>query len=317
VSRADHRLAWAAALALACVESKGERGEGAHEDDVLDTALWPGPPPGLPTIDWSDLPADFSGQEVCYPGSDGAYEACIPTVDHSDEWGPAYDYPPPLDGDPQYSAPVRYIDLSATEAAPSLKLAPNFQLDELMQEHKGRFALFQVHTVETLQQMRDSIGGPLYINSAYRNVDYNAGVGGATWSRHQYGDAVDIRSDHADLDELADICADLGAGFTSIYTSHVHCDWRDTPLDASFYDDATAVAHVHEGVTARFITDDDGVGVAWTGFDEGTPRIEWTGFDADGLPVAQHRGERWTPDGDVVWIVAEVGRVVTLSGRTP
>jgi len=303
-------------LIVSCDGTKDDPGEGTDENDVHDTAVWPGPPPGLPGQSWEDLPALTSGQEVCYPGDDGAYSACLPTVDHHDDWGSAYDYPPPLEGDPLYSAPVRFIDLSADEADPRLKLAPNFQLDELMQEHKGRFALFQVHAVESIQLMREAIGGPLYINSAYRNVDYNEGVGGATWSRHQYGDAVDIRSDDASLDELADLCADLNAGFTSVYTSHVHCDWRDNALDTAFYDVAAA-AHLAEPVSATVSTEDEVLTVAWTGFDEGTPRIHWTGFDARGDVTAHAEGPSWSPPPTVTWIEVDVGRAVTLSGRTP
>lgn len=289
--------------------------EGPNEDDGRDTGT--DAIPGRPDIDWSDLPAIPSGREVCYPGSDAAYDVCIPTVEHSDEWGRSYAYPAPLDGDPQYTAPSRYLDLSAPEAGPLLQLAANFQLNELMEEYKGRFALFQVHTVETLQLMRDTIGAPIYINSAYRNVDYNAGVGGATWSRHLYGDAVDIRSDDASLEELADLCADLGAGFTSVYTSHVHCDWRDTPLDASFYDAATAVTHAHSTVEAHIVSTDGGLTLVWSGFDEGTPMIRWTGLSADGRTVAEHLGTDWIPPSEVSWIEVDVGRSLHLSSRAP
>ncbi len=303
-------------LATSCDSTKDDEGEGDREDDVHDTAVWPGPPPGLPGQSWDNLPAISSGQEVCYPGEDSAYTTCLPLVDHSDEWGPAYAYPVPLDDSPFYRAPVRFLDLSTDEADPRLKLAPNFQLDEFMEEYKGRFGLFQVHAVESIQLMREAIGGPLYVNSAYRNVDYNAGVGGATWSRHLYGDAVDIRSDDASLDELAELCEDLGAGFTSVYTSHVHCDWRDDALDLAFYD-AAVTAHLMEPASAAVVMEDERFTVTWTGFDEGTPQIQWTGFSAQGDVIADAQGPSWLPPSSVRWIEVDVGQAVVLREPIP
>lgn len=301
-------------LAVACADTKEREEEGANERDTGPRDTRPG---GQPSFDWSGVEAELSGEEVCYPGADGATEVCIPTVDHSDDWGPSYAYPPPLDGDPQYLAPSRYIDLSSAEASPRLQLATNFQLNELMQEYKGRFALFQVHAVESLQLLREAVGGPIYVNSAYRNVDYNAGVGGATWSRHLYGDAVDIRSDDASLEELADLCTDLGAGFTSVYTSHVHCDWRDTPLDPSFFDRAAAASPSPVPVAAELHIEEEGLRVSWSGFDEGRPQLWWTGFDADGQLVATHRDAHWTPPEAVVWLEVDVGRSLRLQHALP
>ena len=306
---------------VACQDTKKDRGEGADEDDPS-SAYDTGEPGGIDRpepIDWSSMPAEPAAEEVCYLGRDGAGTTCLPTVWWSAEWGDHYDYPPPLDGDPQYAAPVRYLDLSADEADPDLYVAPNFQLDELVQEHKGRFGLFQSHAVASLQDLRDTIGGALYINSAYRNVDYNAGVGGATWSRHQYGDAVDIRSDDASLSELAAMCEDLGAGFTSIYTSHVHCDWRDTPLDPAFYgarDSSGSSMHAHETVSADlYRVGTRGLAVETVGFDEGTPRMLWQALDAAGHVLAEGSGAVFdAPDGtDLVRV--DVGGAVTLAVR--
>jgi hypothetical protein len=197
---------------------------------------------------------------VCYPGADATYTACLPLVAWEAAWGEDYAYPDPLDGSAQYAAPTRFIDLDDPAADPSLPVAENFVLDELMQAWKGRFGVFQVHTVEKLQLMRDAIDGPLTVNSAYRNVTYNASVGGATWSRHQYGDAVDLASSAASLDALADLCEGLGAGYIGWYEAHIHCDWRDDPLDVGFYPtpaEATCGAPGRDGTV------------------DGTPRREW------------------------------------------
>lgn len=178
--------------------------------------------------------APEAGAEVCYPGPSDDYSMCFPLVDYVEEMGAAYDYPEPYEGSDQYRAPVRFIDLDPLDHG--LPLSPNFVVSEFMHRDKGQFGLYQVHAVESLQAIREATGGPLYTNSGYRNVTYNEGVGGAEWSRHMYGDAMDMYSDTVSLAELADICEDMGAGFTKLYTSHVHCDWRDDPLDFAFFE---------------------------------------------------------------------------------
>ena len=315
-------------LALACADSKDETREGPAESDpysVYDTAR-PDPEDSADSADtgtgtpggirWEDLPADAADEVVCYPGPALDDTVCLPTVAWSAEWGASYVYPEPLDGDPQYTAPVRFLDLYDPELASDLSLAPNFVLGEFMQDYKGRFALFQPHAVSSLQTLRDQVGGPIYLNSAYRNVDYNAGVGGATWSRHMYGDAVDMRSDNASLEELAALCADLGAGFTSVYTSHVHCDWRDSPLDPAFFDvpGGEAMAHASDASpSARVVRQPSGtLLVEPIGFDEGTPRIRWTARDEAGLVVEEATGLHWEPVSAAQRVELDVGGVLRL-----
>ncbi len=252
--------------------------------------------------------------EVCYLGADRAGTTCLPVVAWSAGWGSDYDYPDPLHGSLQYLAPVRFIDLST--ASKALYLAPNFQLDEFMQLWKGRYAVYQTHTVETLQAMRDHTGGAIVVNSGYRNVAYNASVGGATWSRHMYGDAVDMTSAVLGLTSLGDLCEDYGAGYVGLYTSHVHCDWRDDPLDPAFYDsgsgllDDLAPLPRHDASLAL----DDG---AWTapatGFDEGEPLRRWTAWDADGRLLVEDFGPRFVAPPDTARVEVEVGGQVLLS----
>ena len=121
---------------------------------------------------------DPSGQEACFPGADESWTTCLEVVDWDDAWGSDYDYPDPYNGSSQYLKPLRFIDLSAAD--PDLALAPNFVVDEFMQEWKGRFAIYQPHAVARMQQIRDRVGGAVTVNSGYRNVSYNASVGGAT-----------------------------------------------------------------------------------------------------------------------------------------
>ncbi len=249
--------------------------------------------------------------EVCYPGAAEDWTACVELVPYSASWGEDYTYPAPYNGSAQYSEPARFIDLASAD--PTLMLAPNFTLDEVMQEHKGRYALYQTHVMEYLQVIRDTTGAALYINSGYRNVSYNAGVGGATYSRHMYGDAVDMYSGVASLSELADICESLGAGYVSEYTSHVHCDWRDDTLDDAFFDAYRSAARAPLPRHAATITVDGDVFTApAVGFDEGEPRRVWTATDADGAVLEVFEGTSYVPPDGAAALAVRVGRQVEV-----
>jgi hypothetical protein len=249
-----------------------------------------------------------TGLLACYPGATGAYDVCLEVVELETELA-EYDYPSPLDGDPQYSAPVRYLDLAAID--PATQLAPNFVLEEFAQEYKGQWAVVQVHTMEHLQDMRDELGA-LVVNSGYRNPDYNASIGGASYSRHTYGDGVDLDPVSVSLDELGDTCANHGAGYVELYETHVHCDWRDDPLDPAFYDVASfagrpaprvlpPVALVAQGSTLFAET---------SGWDEGEPLREWTAYGEDGRVLEQTTGRTYTPPEEAVEVEVWVGRQV-------
>jgi uncharacterized protein YcbK (DUF882 family) len=45
---------------------------------------------------------------------------------------------------------------------------------------------------EVLQPLRDSWGGPLFINSGYRSAELNKAVGGVPTSQHTKGEAADV-----------------------------------------------------------------------------------------------------------------------------
>lgn len=172
--------------------------------------------------------------QVCYLGADRVGTTCLDVVDRSAAWGSDWDWPEPLDGDPAYTAPSRFVDLDYADA--ELALAPNFVLEEFMQAWKGRYGVIQPHLVQSIQDLRELSGGAIYVNSGFRNPAYNESVGGATWSRHQYGDAVDMDSAVLSLTELGELCDALGADYVGYYSGHVHCDWRYSELEPAFFD---------------------------------------------------------------------------------
>lgn len=216
---------------------------------------------------------------VCYPGQNNDFTTCLPLH----EFAPlpaGYEYPPPYMGDPNYRAPVALLDLD--ELDPATYLAPNFQLGEIAQPEKGRYAVVQVHAIVSLQGLRDEVGA-LGVNSGYRSPAYNAGIpGSATYSRHMYGDAYDLEPLSVSLGTLENACTAHG-GMLVEYTTHVHCDFRFDPVDEEFYGMAMGGGGEPPSFEATLELGDDGTWRAPAeGFDEGEPLRVWTALDAAG-----------------------------------
>ncbi len=202
----------------------------------------------LPNVgDEKNEPAPIaeSGSTICYKGRQNNNDACFSLAERSEMIDPDNDYRylnPNTDSsfpstyDPKlYAVPFRFVDLESASAR--LWLGEFFQAEEFMATRKGRYGLFSREVVHRLDEMRGRVGGPIFINSAYRSPGYNAGINGsARWSRHQYGDAIDFYSGSASLSELQEHCRDLGASFTRVYTTHIHCDWRGQGVDPIFLD---------------------------------------------------------------------------------
>ncbi|MFZ5482004.1 MAG: YcbK family protein [Myxococcota bacterium] len=267
---------------------------------------------GEPDEDTSD-PWPAAG-EACWLGPDRDYTVCLPVVAYSSSWGDEYAYPETYEGSAQYVAPARFVDLQAAD--PALAVAPNFVLEEYMAARKGRWGVMQSHVVDFMQAVRDDVGGPVSVNSGYRSPEYNAGVGGVEYSRHQYGDAVDMDVEGETADWLADVCDAHGADYVATYeTGHTHCDWRDHTLDPAFYDvpSAMAAAPAPRPEHAATLTPVDGVWTApATGFDEGEPLRRWTAWDSEGVILAAAEGRTFTPPAGTARIRVEVGRQLAL-----
>ena len=85
-----------------------------------------------------------------------------------------------------------------------------------------------VLTAQKLDDIRICLGNrPIWINSWYRPNNINSRVGGSRFSRHQFGDGVDIRSNyltsHQIYKQLEPSHYDGGIHY---YHSFVHIDWR-------------------------------------------------------------------------------------------
>ena len=84
-----------------------------------------------------------------------------------------------------------------------------------------------IATAKKLDQLRKQLGDrPIHVNSWYRPQHINALVGGGKWSRHQYGDGVDIKSDYFSPQQIYRMLRDVHSGGLGRYYSFLHIDWR-------------------------------------------------------------------------------------------
>ena len=274
-----------------------------------------GDPPDLPPA--GDTGGDDStGGEppqdgVCYPGQDNSWTTCLP-IHEKDPLPNGYQYADGFNGDPNYRPPIALIDLE--EVSPDTWLAPNFQLVELAQLYKGRWAIVQPHAVASLQELRDQVGA-IGVNSAYRSPSYNAQIGGATYSRHMYGDGFDLDPAEVSNATLENACTSIG-GMLVEYGTHVHCDFRFDPADPMFFGAAGELPPQVPPMAARIEPDADGSLVVFAeGFDEGEPTRRWTAFASDGSVLAEGSGARFDPPADAATVEVLVGRVLTAEWR--
>lgn len=85
-----------------------------------------------------------------------------------------------------------------------------------------------VSTAQKLDELRAKLNNrPIWVNSWYRPPNTNSRIGGSKYSRHQFGDAVDIRSDYFTPGHIYSFI-EKGHynGGLGKYPTFVHIDWR-------------------------------------------------------------------------------------------
>jgi hypothetical protein len=293
-----------------------ECGDAESSDGGADTAAPGTATEGDATGSDTDGGEPMPANEACFPGAANDWTTCLPLhAFAADEMPDGYAYPEALDGDANYRKPVAFVDLQEVDGA--TQLAPNFLLSELAQIEKGRWAIVQPHAIASLQELRDSVGA-IGVNSAFRSPSYNVQIGGATWSRHMYGDGYDLDPIDTGLTTLESECTTIG-GFLVEYDTHVHCDFRDDAVDEGFFGAAADAPSEPTFVfEAEVIEYGDGVFTATaTGFDEGEPKRRWIAKDANGDVIARATGAVFVAPDDATAIEVVVGSVVTASRERP
>lgn len=87
-----------------------------------------------------------------------------------------------------------------------------------------------VRTADNLQVLRDALGEPIKINSAYRCKSHNLSVGGVKTSKHTLGIATDLATNNPEslfntIEELINKGI-LKEGGLGIYNTFIHYDTR-------------------------------------------------------------------------------------------
>lgn len=92
---------------------------------------------------------------------------------------------------------------------------PNFSPAEIACRGTGKL-LINEPAMDKLQALRDRLGKPLIVRSAYRSSEHNLAIGGATRSKHMDGAAFDIAMSNHDpvaFEAAARAVGFLGFGF--------------------------------------------------------------------------------------------------------
>lgn len=104
---------------------------------------------------------------------------------------------------------------------------PSFSPREMASKREGELML-DYDAMDKLQALRDRLGVPMIVTSAYRSKAHNKAVGGASRSKHMEGIAFDIRMENHDPHEFE--AAARAVGFTAFgYYPHkgfMHIDTR-------------------------------------------------------------------------------------------
>lgn len=100
---------------------------------------------------------------------------------------------------------------------------PNFVPQELASKGDGSVRL-NIHALNALQKLRQRLGKPLIIFSAYRDPLHNRRVGGALRSQHVRGRAFDLSLSGHDRYKLLILAKSAGFTGFGFYRTFLHVD---------------------------------------------------------------------------------------------
>ena len=109
------------------------------------------------------------------------------------------------------------------------QLSPNFESTEFDCKCKNKTCAtteIDPKLVEYLQKIRNYFGKAVTINSAYRCDKHNKSVGGASQSKHKFGQAADIKVSGVKPLKVAQYAEFIGIKGIGQYSNFVHIDTR-------------------------------------------------------------------------------------------
>jgi uncharacterized protein YcbK (DUF882 family) len=121
-----------------------------------------------------------------------------------------------------------------------IQLSKNFKLSEFVCHDGSGKVLFDYELIQKLQALRDKLGRPVTVVSAYRTPEYNTKCGGAPKSQHLLGKAADIKVKGKTPLDVAYAAESVGFTGIGVYThdgnKFTHVDvralksyWKDAP----------------------------------------------------------------------------------------
>ena len=116
------------------------------------------------------------------------------------------------------------IKVLSLSAGPDVRLSANFRVEEFKCKDGSDIILVADELPERLQALRDALGLPVNINSAYRTLAHNAKVGGQRCSPHLAGQAADIVCPGVTPAEVAKAAESVGFRGIGLYDTFVHVD---------------------------------------------------------------------------------------------
>ena len=107
---------------------------------------------------------------------------------------------------------------------------PSFSPQEIACRGDAKLAVDEA-AMDKLQALRDRLGVPLIVNSAYRSPEYNRQIGGATRSMHMQAKAFDVRMENQNPALFYETARSVGfTGFGHyVKQGFMHIDTRETP----------------------------------------------------------------------------------------
>lgn len=108
-------------------------------------------------------------------------------------------------------------------------ISPHFKVKEFACKDGSPIVFVDSYMVDILEILRKKLNTPITITSGYRTPEHNKKVGGAKYSYHMRGMAVDIRAKGKtakeiakELDKIVPMCGII------LYNSWVHFDTRSS-----------------------------------------------------------------------------------------
>jgi uncharacterized protein YcbK (DUF882 family) len=120
--------------------------------------------------------------------------------------------------------PLDSLRFEIDKVGRSYKVSRNFTLGELASKDGANIVLLHPALIIALQTIRDHVGKPIRVNSAFRSPAHNRAIGGASNSLHTLGLAADVVIDGMTPIEVASLASDMGLGGIKAYPTFTHID---------------------------------------------------------------------------------------------